>query len=115
MITANDLKNDPQIKAMYDRLDDREKAIIDKGIKNPKAMHLEAINIAFSIMGAETWLVTASVVATILGYDITHFKEPSEFIEYLDKALNEKELGRIATALLMITEAKRDEATRKFR
>jgi hypothetical protein len=109
MITANGIKNRPEIKAMYDKLDDREKAIIDEGINNPKIMHLEAIRISFMSVGVETWLATASVVATILGYDITHFKKPSEFIEYLDKALNEKELARLATALLLIVEATRNE------
>ena len=115
LMTMEEIKNNPVTRALYEKLNDKDREMIDRGMENPREMHLEAITVSLKMLGASTWLAMTAVISTILGYEMTHFKQPEDFIEYLDKALNEEELGRLASALLMITEAKQNETTRKFR
>jgi len=99
-----DIKNDPMAKALYDKLTDEEKARIDRGLENPRFMHLEAIKTSYSMLGVSMSVALSSTMAICLGYDVTHFKDLDMFMEYLDKSLKEEELKTLAMALLIIVQ-----------
>jgi len=100
-----DIKNDPTIKALYDKLTDEQKVMIDRGLKEPRFMHLEAIKTSYAMLGASMTVAISATMAVCLGYDVTHFKSLDMFMEYLDKTLSEEELETLATTLLIIVEA----------
>ena len=99
------IKNDPMAKALYDKLTDEQKARIDRGLENPRFMHLEAIKTSYAMLGVTMSVALSSTMAICLGYDVTHFKDLGMFMEYLDKTLKEEELETLATTLLIIVEA----------
>ena len=105
--------NDPRFKELFAKLSPEQKIKIEKGLHDPRQMHLEAIRVSYHMMGATTWLAVTATVSITLGYDTTHFDKPEAFIEYLDKALKEEELKLLATTLLLISEASCNETAGK--
>ena len=99
-----DIKNDPRAKALYDKLTDEQKVSIDRGLEDPRFMHLEAIKTSYRMLGASMTVAISTTMAVCLGYDITHFKNLDMFMEYLDKSLKEEELKTLAMTLLIIVE-----------
>ena len=107
------MTNDPRFKELFAKLSPEQQAKIEEGLKDPRQMHLEVIRASYQMLGAETWLAVTATVSVTLGYSTTHFEKPETFMEYLDKALNEKELMLLATTLLLISEASCNETAGK--